>query len=158
MRVHRVLSTLSLALLLAAPSIAVAQPPQGAGATPAGGAAKAGKEADLLPAEPVVSQHSGRFNGQTVPYTTEAGWLPIRDDGKVVAKMFYVAYTKNGITDTSTRPLIMSFNGGPGTASLWMHLGYTGPLTIEREYSPDQAGDVEAALRLLERQRAKILS
>jgi carboxypeptidase C (cathepsin A) len=119
--------TLSLALLLAAPSIAVAQPPQGAGATPAGGSAKAGKEADLLPAEPVVSQHSGRFNGQTVPYTTEAGWLPIRDDGKVVAKMFYVAYTKNGITDTSTRPLIMSFNGGPGTASLWMHLGYTGP-------------------------------
>ena len=93
-------------------------------------ATKAGKEAELLPAEPVISQHTGKFNGQTINYTAEVGWIPIRDEGKVVAKMFYVAYTKNGVTDPTTRPLIISFNGGPGTASVWMHLGYTGPRRV----------------------------
>ncbi len=128
MRATSVFGNLGLALLLGASTTALAQPPQGRGAAmAAGGAAKAGKEADLLPADPVMAQHTGKFNGQTVSYTSEAGWLPIRDDGKVVAKMFYVAYTKNGVTDSSTRPLIISFNGGPGTASVWMHMGYTGP-------------------------------
>ena len=92
--------------------------------------AKAGKDADLLPAEPVITQHTGRFNGETVSYTAEVGWIPIRDDGKVVAKMEYVVSTKNDVTDVSKRPLIISFNGGPGTASVWMHLGYTGPRRV----------------------------
>ena len=90
-------------------------------------AGKAGKEAELLPDEPVVTQHSMQINGQTVNYTVEVGWLPIREDGEVVAKMGYIAYTRDGIEDKSTRPLLFSFNGGPGTASVWMHMGYTGP-------------------------------
>ncbi|MGE5360385.1 MAG: S10 family peptidase [Bacteroidales bacterium] len=98
---------------------------------PVAAGARAGTEAALLPAEPVVSQHTGKFNGQTVSYTAEVGWLPIRDDGKVVAKMGYFAYTKNGVTDVSKRPLLISFNGGPGTASVWMHLGYTGPRRVK---------------------------
>ncbi len=105
------------------------RPGVGAG-TPTTVGAKAGKEADLLPPDPVVSQHTGRFNGQTIAYTAEVGWIPIRDEGKVVAKMCYTAYTKNGVTDPTTRPLIISFNGGPGTASVWMHLGYTGPRRV----------------------------
>ena len=125
------LRTLAAALMIAAlalPVTTLAQQGRQVATPPAAaGGAKAGKEADLLPAEPVISQHTGKFNGQTVAYTTEAGWLPIRDEGKVVAKMFYVAYTKNGVTDVSSRPLIVSFNGGPGTASVWMHLGFTGP-------------------------------
>ncbi len=128
MKANRVSSLVSLVVLLSASSAAFAQEPGRQGAPPGtAGPAKAGKEADLLPAEPVMSQHSGTFNGQTVSYTTEAGWLPIRDEGKVVAKMFYVAYTRNGVSDLSKRPLIISFNGGPGTASVWMHLGFTGP-------------------------------
>ena len=95
-----------------------------------GGSKVAGTEAELLPDEPVVTQHSARINGQNVSYTAEAGWLPIRDDGKVAAKMFYIAYTRNGVQDKSTRPLIFSFNGGPGTASVWMHMGYTGPRRV----------------------------
>jgi carboxypeptidase C (cathepsin A) len=94
------------------------------------GAGKAGKEAELLPAEPAVTQHTARIEGQAVPYTAEAGWLPIRDDGKLMAKMFYVAYTRNGVQDLGARPLIFSFNGGPGTASVWMHMGYTGPRRV----------------------------
>ncbi len=117
------LVTVVLFLLVTAWPVS-AQPPAAAAG------AKAGTEADLLPAEPVITQHTGRFNGQTVSYTAEVGWIPIRDDGKVVAKMEYVAYTKNGVTDPRTRPLIISFNGGPGTASVWMHLGYTGPRRV----------------------------
>jgi carboxypeptidase C (cathepsin A) len=91
---------------------------------------KAGKEAELLPDEPVVTQHTARINGQSVRYTVEAGWLPIRDEGKLTAKMFYVAYTRDGVTDLNSRPLVFSFNGGPGTASVWMHMGYTGPRRV----------------------------
>lgn len=94
------------------------------------GGAKAGADAALLPDEPVVTQHEARIGGQTVAYTAEAGWLPIREDGKLMAKMFYVAYTRDGVQDPSTRPLMFSFNGGPGTASVWMHMGYTGPRRV----------------------------
>jgi carboxypeptidase C (cathepsin A) len=96
----------------------------------ASGPSVAGTEANLLPDEPVVTRHSARINGQTVNYTAEAFWLPIRDNGKMVAKMFYIAYTRDGIQDKSARPLIFSFNGGPGTASVWMHMGYTGPRRV----------------------------
>ena len=131
MKPSRTLLTLAAALALSYSTRALAQGgrPGAPPAAPAGGA-KAGKEADLLPAEPVVAQKTGTFNGQTVSYAVEAGWIPIRDDGKVVAKMFYVGYTKNGVTDVSKRPLIISFNGGPGTASVWMHMGFTGPRRV----------------------------
>ena len=101
MKAHRVLSALALVVLLAAGTDVLAQTPPGRpGASPAAtGPAKAGKEADLLPNDPVITQHAGKFNGQNVSYTTEAAWIPIRDEGKVVAKMFYVAYTKNGVTE-----------------------------------------------------------
>ena len=102
------------------------RPRQAASAEPVA----AGTEAELLPDEPVVTQHSARINGERVSYTAEAGWLPIREDGKLTAKMFYIAYTRDGIEDKSTRPLIFSFNGGPGTASVWMHMGYTGPRRV----------------------------
>ncbi|MBE0594401.1 MAG: peptidase S10, partial [Gemmatimonadales bacterium] len=102
---------------LAIPTVHVTA--QEARSAPPSGAGKAGKDADLLPGEPVVTKHSARIEGQTVSYTAEVGWLPIREDGKVTAKMFYVAYTRDGVTDLSTRPLVFSFNGGPGTASVW---------------------------------------
>jgi carboxypeptidase C (cathepsin A) len=129
MKSSRILLTLATACLLSYSTEVFAQGRPGAApaAPPTGGGQKAGKEADLLPNEPVIHQKTGTFNGQTVAYTVEAGWIPIRDDGKVVAKMFYVSYTKNGVSDVSKRPLIISFNGGPGTASVWMHLGFTGP-------------------------------
>ena len=132
MNVLRLAAAATLVAVLVAPVRVFAQPVQGRpeAAVPSAGSAKAGREADLLPAEPVVAQKTGTFNGQTVSYTVEAGWIPIRDEGKVVAKMFYVGYTKNGVTDLSKRPLIISFNGGPGTASVWMHMGFTGPRRV----------------------------
>ena len=85
------------------------------------------QELDLLPTEPVVTQHTATIRGETVRYTAEAGTLPIRQEGKVTAGMFYVAYTRDNAPDGAVRPLLLSFNGGPGTASVWMHMGYTGP-------------------------------
>lgn len=127
MRPRRVLSSLAICVLVAAAVPAAAQgPPTEAPRN----ANKAGKEADLLPEEPVVTQHTARISGQSVRYTAEAGWLPIRDEGKLTAKMFYIAYTRDGITDLRARPLVFSFNGGPGTASVWMHMGYTGPRRV----------------------------
>ncbi len=127
MRTRRVLSGFAMcALALAAVPAAAQGPPS---ETPRN-ANKAGKEAELLPDEPVVTQHTARINGQSVRYTAEAGWLPIREDGKLMARMFYVAYTRDGVTDLAARPLVFSFNGGPGTASVWMHMGYTGPRRV----------------------------
>ncbi|HEX7050019.1 MAG TPA: hypothetical protein VF188_07365 [Longimicrobiales bacterium] len=82
------------------------------------------------PAEPSVTHHTARIGGQAVSYTATAGTLPIVEDGDTMAFMFYVAYIRDGIEDKSDRPIFFSFNGGPGTASLWMHMGYTGPRRV----------------------------
>ncbi len=128
MRTRSVVAVLFVVTLVVSVVPAAAQRPQRPEATDR--PMVAGTEADLLPDEPVVTQHSARINGQNVSYTAEAGWLPIREEGKIAAKMFYIAYTRNGVQDKSARPLIFSFNGGPGTASVWMHMGYTGPRRV----------------------------
>ena len=89
------------------------------------------QELDLLPADPVVSQHTTTIRGETVRYTAEAGTLPIRENGKVVAQMFYIYYQRDNVPEGAERPMVFSFNGGPGTASVWMHMGYTGPRRVQ---------------------------
>ena len=88
------------------------------------------QELELLPPDPVVSQHTTTIRGETVRYTAEAGTLPIRENGKVVAGMFYVYYQRDNVPEGVERPMVFSFNGGPGTASVWMHMGYTGPRRV----------------------------
>ncbi len=81
------------------------------------------------------------IKGQKVPYKVTASTQPVWDeDGKVIAGLFYVYYERINVTNKETRPLVISFNGGPGTASVWMHLGYTGPkkLKIDDEGYPIQ--------------------
>jgi carboxypeptidase C (cathepsin A) len=88
------------------------------------------QELELLPEAPVVTQHSATIKGETVRYTAEAGTLPIRENGKVMAEIFYVYYHRDNVPEGVERPLLYSFNGGPGTASVWMHMGYTGPRRV----------------------------
>ena len=79
--------------------------------------------------------------GQKIPYKVTATTQPVWDeDGKAIAALFYVYYERTDVTNKETRPLVISFNGGPGTASVWMHLGYTGPkkLKIDDEGYPIQ--------------------
>jgi len=89
------------------------------------------QELDLLPDVPVVTQHTATINGETVRYTAEAGTMPIRENGKVMAEIFYVYYHRDNAPEGVERPMVYSFNGGPGTASVWMHMGYTGPRRVQ---------------------------
>lgn len=82
--------------------------------------------------EAVVTEHSVTVNGQEVPYRATVGFLPVYDDyDEVVASLHYTFYERTDVSHPSQRPLSFSFNGGPGSASLWMHIGYTGPRLLE---------------------------
>lgn len=82
---------------------------------------------------PVVTKHSVRIGSRTLNYTTTAGFMPIKNDrtGETEARIFYMAYTLDGVSDPKTRPLMFSFNGGPGSASVWLHLGALGPRRVK---------------------------
>ncbi|HEX2845220.1 MAG TPA: carboxypeptidase [Chitinophagaceae bacterium] len=95
----------------------------------------------LLMDSAITTRHEITIRGQRVPYTAMAGTLPVwGDDGKPIAGVFYTYYERTDITDRSSRPLVISFNGGPGTSSVWMEIGYTGPrlLNIDDEGYPVQ--------------------
>lgn len=87
----------------------------------------------------VTTEHSVTVNGEVIPYRAVTGTLPVYDsEGEAVAAVFYVYYERSDVEDTSERPLTFSFNGGPGSSSVWMHLGYTAPrrLNIDDEGYP----------------------
>ncbi|KKL54042.1 hypothetical protein LCGC14_2269350 [marine sediment metagenome] len=89
----------------------------------------------------VVTQHKAKINGQRFSYTVATGTQPVWDDkGDAVATLQYTYYTRDKVDDRTARPLLISFNGGPGSASVWMHLAYTGPrvLKIDDEGYPIQ--------------------
>ncbi|HXV74338.1 MAG TPA: peptidase S10 [Sphingomonadales bacterium] len=90
-----------------------------------------------------VSSHSGRFNGVSVRYTASAGETHLKDkDGKPLASIFSIAYVREGVSDPAARPVVFLFNGGPGSASLWLHMGAFGP---KRVVLPSDAKDDGAA-------------
>jgi carboxypeptidase C (cathepsin A) len=85
---------------------------------------------DMTEAAPVATHHQITIDGKVLKYTATAGRLPIkRGDGKIEAEMFYVAYTADG-QDAAKRPLTFAFNGGPGSASIWLHMGALGPRKV----------------------------
>ncbi len=93
-----------------------------------------------------VTSHQVTVGGQTIPYEAVTGFQPVwNDDHQEAASMFYVYYRRSDIDDVSRRPLVFSFNGGPGSASVWMHIGYTGPrfLNIDDEGYPVQPYGVQ---------------
>jgi carboxypeptidase C (cathepsin A) len=82
--------------------------------------------------EPVVRQHTLAAGGKTLSYTTTTGLMPIRDDkGELKARLFFTAYTLDDVDDAGTRPLTFTFNGGPGSASVWLHMGGLAPRRVE---------------------------
>jgi len=85
---------------------------------------------DVAEVAPIVTHHQFSSGGKTLSYTATAGRLPIkRGDGKIEAEMFFVAYTLDG-QDSARRPLTFAFNGGPGSASVWLHMGALGPKRV----------------------------
>nr|WP_230680224.1 carboxypeptidase [Pontibacter sp. 172403-2] len=89
----------------------------------------------------VITKHEVTIKGQRVPYVATTGTQPVWDeDGKPIAGLFYTYYERSDVKDRAARPLVISFNGGPGSASVWMHIAYTGPrlLNIDDEGYPIQ--------------------
>ena len=85
---------------------------------------------DMTEAAPIVTHHQITVTGKLLHYTATAGRLPIkRADGKIEAEMFFVAYTLDG-HEANKRPLTFAFNGGPGSSSIWLHMGALGPKKV----------------------------
>ena len=75
----------------------------------------------------MITHHQITISGKPLNYTATAGRLPIkRGDGKIDAEMFFVAYTKDG-EDAKKRPIAFLYNGGPGSATVWLHMGSFAP-------------------------------
>ncbi len=124
-----------LALCLVIPSLASAQgrgnqPQQ---QQPAANAEAGRGEEHFGPAEEKTSttQHTVRLDGREIKYTATVGTVPVRlDNGEIAARMFFVAYTKDG-EDAKTRPISFLYNGGPGAATIWLHMGSFAPKHVQ---------------------------
>ena len=92
-------------------------------------AAETSKNEAIAPPKRSVTKHSGRFNGQSVSYKATAGETYLKDkDGKPLAAIFSISYVKDG--KDPNRPVTFLFNGGPGSGSLWLHMGAFGPKRV----------------------------
>ncbi len=104
------------------------------------------KSAEAKPAgetpkeESSVTDHTIRLGGQTIPYKATVGSILLKDDkGEPIALLFYTAYTRSDVKDLDHRPLTFLYNGGPGSSSVWLHMGAFGPrrvLTTDPEATP----------------------
>jgi len=102
-----------------------------------GGATNTTFHFDMHESAANVTHHEITVNGHAIRYTATAGRMPIKNsEGKTEALMFYVAYTVDG-SEAAKRPLTFAYNGGPGSASLWLHIGALGPRTVVMQ--PDGA-------------------
>src|ERR1043165_2138317 len=80
---------------------------------------------------PVITHHEIRVGGRALRYTATAGMMPIKNrDGETEARMFFTAYTMDDAGNRARRPLTICFNGGPGSASVWLHMGAIGPKRV----------------------------
>lgn len=87
------------------------------------------KKIPIPDAPPIQTQHSLTIDGKKLDYTATVGIMRLKDEDKdeVTAGIFFTAYTLNSVENTATRPLVFVFNGGPGSSSVWLHLGALGP-------------------------------
>jgi carboxypeptidase C (cathepsin A) len=81
---------------------------------------------------PSYTKHETKVGGKSLKYTVTTGMMPIKNrDGDTEANMFYMAYTLDDVPDSTKRPMMFSFNGGPGSSSVWLHLGALGPRRVK---------------------------
>jgi carboxypeptidase C (cathepsin A) len=105
------------------------------GRPPAGGgkqAEKKEKKEEKVEDRLVSTPHSATIQGKEIGYTATAGTIVLRnDEGDAKANFFSVSYIKDGVDDRSKRPITFAFNGGPGSSSVWLHLGLLGPKRVK---------------------------
>ncbi len=98
-------------------------------------------KSDSVP-PPVITHHRITIEGKTIDYTATTGYMPMKDSsGKLMAKIFYMAYTKDDVGNDEKRPVSFAFNGGPGSASIWLHMGSFSPVRVN---FADDKGDATA--------------
>ncbi len=90
-----------------------------------------------------VTHHSVTINGEEIRYTATTGTLVLKEEvdtegEKAKASVFFIAYTRDDVENLSERPITFSFNGGPGSSSVWLHLGVLGPRCVK----PDDVGEL----------------
>src|SRR5690348_2020194 len=119
---------LSAALVASATCLAA----QALAADDAAGAKPAAPESKPVPKEEKsVTRHSISVGGRSIAYTATAGNLIIKNDkDEPAATLFYVAYTEDGAS-ADRRPVSFVYNGGPGSSSIWLHMGAFGPMMVE---------------------------
>src|SRR5215207_998138 len=102
--------------------------PGGATPTPTPGE----RDAAMTDGPPSVTRHEIRVGSRTLRYTVTTGVMPLKSAaGETEARLFYMALTLDGVNDAARRPLMFSFNGGPGSSSVWLHLGALGPRRVQ---------------------------
>lgn len=116
---HAAASLMALALLALGVRAAEPQATEATQAVPA---------STVPEAEAYTSTHEVRIDGKTLKYTATAGTLILRDkEAKPIASLGYTAYVRQGTPDPGQRPITFAYNGGPGSSSLWLHMGILGP-------------------------------
>lgn len=102
---------------------------------------KKDKEEKPIPKDNLIeSKHSARIGGKTIKYTVTTGTIVLKEEvndkekdaevEKPRAQIFFTAYAKDGVKDKTKRPITFSFNGGPGSSSVWLHMGVLGPRRV----------------------------
>jgi len=92
------------------------------------------KKRKLLGIEPVETKHELALKGGTLKYTARSGVIPLKDEfDETEAEIFFTSYELNGVKNPVKRPLTFVFNGGPGSASIWLHMGALGPKRVVME-------------------------
>ncbi|MHA2254216.1 MAG: peptidase S10, partial [Candidatus Kariarchaeaceae archaeon] len=86
----------------------------------------------------VITNHSVTIDGKEIKYTVKTGTVVLKEEQeekepKATASIFYIAYTRDDVNDVGKRPITYSFNGGPGSSSVWLHLGVLGPRRVDAE-------------------------
>lgn len=108
-------------------AVSAQEPPERETPAPEAPAEKAPEIQDKI----VTTHHKAVIGGSSIAYTASAGTWVLRDEaGKAKASMFVVAYARDGIQDLSRRPITFLYNGGPGSSSVWLHMGALGPRRV----------------------------
>lgn len=128
-------ASLTFAIVVAIPSWRGSAPVQ------AQAAAQAPATPSAVPAEEwSTTSHTMKLGNQSIPYNASAGTTAIKNDaGDTLGMMYSVSYVRSDVQDKSTRPVTFLFNGGPGSASMWLHMGSVGPkrvVTVNGQYTP----------------------
>ena len=101
-----------------------------------------GAQSRSLPSDTtVVTTHKTMIKGDRIEYKVTTGTQPVwNEDGNPIAYVHYTYYERSDVKNRTSRPIMISFNGGPGSGSVWMHLAYTGPkiLKVDDEGFPVQ--------------------